>query len=80
MRVKEDFYTVELAGLRRHLPLVQVAPEEMQPLQLKVGYVEPVKVATGLELRDECLFPLCPTSGARPAGDHQAVNGELFIV
>ena len=43
MKIKEDFYTVELAGVKRDLPLVQVAPTIKVALFNLLGDTEIVK-------------------------------------
>lgn len=46
MSVKEEFYTIELAGIERHLPLVRVAPKLQVALFNILGDTELVKAVT----------------------------------
>lgn len=46
MKIKEDFYTIELAGVKRELPLVRVAPGLRVALFNILGDTEIVKAVT----------------------------------
>ena len=46
MEIKEDFYTIELCGVRRDLPLVRVAPKLRVALFNILGDTEIVKAVT----------------------------------